>query len=83
MAVGSITLTLRLDADLKKQLEKLARSTRRTRSFLAAEAIRDYVKLNEWQVGEIEKAIREADRGEFVSDKAVKRVFKKWAGHAR
>jgi len=83
MAVGSITLTLRLDADLKKQLEKLARSTRRTRSFLAAEAIRDYVKLNEWQVGEIEKAIREADRGEFASDKVVKRVFKKWAGHAR
>ena len=83
MAAGSITLTLRVDADLKKRLGKLARATRRTRSFLAAEAIRDYVKLNEWQVGEIEKAIQEADRGDFASDKEVKRVFKKWAGHAR
>ena len=83
MAAGSITLTLRLNADLKKRLEKLARSTRRTRSFLAAEAIRDYVKLNEWQVEEIEKAIQEADRGEFANEPAVKRVFKKWAGHAR
>jgi predicted transcriptional regulator len=83
MAAGSITLTLRLNADLKTRLEKLARSTRRTRSFLAAEAIRDYVKLNEWQVEEIEKAIQEAERGEFASDLAVKRAFKKWAGHAR
>jgi len=83
MAAGSITLTLSVDADLKKRLEKLARATRRTRSFLAAEAIRDYVKLNEWQVGEIEKAIQEADRGDFASAKEVKRVFKKWAGHAR
>jgi len=82
MATGSITITLRLDVNLKRRLEKLARSTRRTRSFLAAEAIRDYVRLNEWQVGEIEKAIQEADRGEFASDQAVKRVFKKWARHA-
>jgi len=71
MAAGSITLTLRLNADLKKRLEKLARSTRRTRSFLAAEAIRDYVKLNEWQVEEIEKGIQEADRGEFANESAV------------
>jgi predicted transcriptional regulator len=49
---------------------------------LAAEAIRDYVRLNEWQVGEIEKAMQEADRGKFASDQAVKRVFKKWARHA-
>lgn len=82
MATGSITITLRLDVNLKRRLEKLARSTRRTRSFLAAEAIRDYVRLNEWQVGEIEKAIQEADRGEFASAQAVKRVFKKWARHA-
>ena len=83
MAAGSSTLTLRVDADLKKRLEKLARATRRTRSFLAAEAIRGYVQLNEWQVGEIEKAIQEAERGDFASDQEVKRVFKKWAGHAR
>jgi len=82
MTAGSITITLRLDANLKRRLEKLARCTRRTRSFLAAEAIRDYVRLNEWQVGEIEKAMQEADRGKFASDQAVKRVFKKWARHA-
>ncbi len=36
-------LTLRLDGGLTGKLDKLARATRRSRSFLAAEAIRDYV----------------------------------------
>ena len=34
-------VTLRLDGRLTGELDKLARATRRSRSFLAAEAIRD------------------------------------------
>ncbi len=36
------TITVRLDAKLKKQLERLARATRRSQFFLAAEAIQAY-----------------------------------------
>lgn len=39
----STTLTLRLPAETKNQLAKLAGYTRRTQSFLGAEAITDYV----------------------------------------
>ena len=77
MAESSV-LTLRLDARLKRQLDQLARATRRSRSYLAAEAIREYVTLNDWQVAEITKAIAEADRGEFATDSEVQRVMKKW-----
>jgi len=35
------------------------------------------VTLNEWQIGEIKKAIAEADRGDFASDKQVKQSLKK------
>lgn len=40
----STTLTVRLSADTKAQLAKLAGTTRRTQSFLGAEAIAVYVQ---------------------------------------
>lgn len=76
-------LSLRLDRGLTKSLDKLAQSTRRSRSFLAAEAIRDFVALNGWQIEEIQKGLAEADRGEFATEAEVKRVAKKWTRRAR
>jgi predicted transcriptional regulator len=73
----SSTMTVRLDRDIKTRLEQLARATQRSKSFLAAEAIRDYVELNEWQIAEIESAIQEAERGEFASDSEVADVFRR------
>jgi RHH-type rel operon transcriptional repressor/antitoxin RelB len=81
--VSQKIITLRLDVGLTGELDKLASATRRSRSFLAAEAIRDYVALNRWQVEEIHKALAETDRGEFASESEVKRVAKKWARRAR
>ena len=74
----SVTMTVRLESGLKQRLERLSEATQRSKSFLAAEAIRDFVDLNEWQVQEIEKAVVEADRGEFASDEEVGEVFGKW-----
>jgi RHH-type rel operon transcriptional repressor/antitoxin RelB len=76
-------LTLRLEGKLRGRLDKLAVAMRRSRSFLAAEAIREYVALNSWQIEEIQKGMGEADGGEFASESEVKRVTKKWARRAR
>ena len=78
--MSSTLVTLRLDPKVKKKLDKLAKAMNRTRSFLAAEAIREYVSLNEWQIAEIRRGIEEADRGEFASEEEVARILKKWAG---
>jgi ribbon-helix-helix CopG family protein len=43
----STTFTVRVDTAAKKRLEKLAKSTGRSRSFLAAEAINEYLDVNE------------------------------------
>ncbi len=59
----STTMTVRLSRELQRDLERLASSTGRSRSFLAAEAIAAYVELNRWQVAGIEAAIAEADAG--------------------
>jgi RHH-type rel operon transcriptional repressor/antitoxin RelB len=79
----SAVLTLRLDPKLKKKLDRLSKAMSRSRSFVAAEAIRGFVALNEWQIGEIQKGIEEADRGEFASDKEVEQVLKRWTKRAR
>lgn len=80
---GSSVLTLRLDSKLKKQLDRLSEATNRSRSFVAAEAIREYVALNNWQIEETIKAIAEADRGDFATDKEVERALTKWTRRAR
>lgn len=79
----SAVLTLRLDSKLKSRLDRLSKATQRSRSFVAAEAIREYVTLNEWQIGEVKKALGEADRGEFATPQEVQRTIKKWTRRAR
>jgi len=79
----SSTMTLRLDDEVKKRLEKLADATQRSKSFLAAEAIRAFVETNEWQIGEIRKALKEADADDFASEAEVRALAKKWKVNAR
>jgi RHH-type transcriptional regulator, rel operon repressor / antitoxin RelB len=74
----STTMTIRLEDDAKERLDKLAEATQRSRSFLAAEAIRDYIELNEWQIAEIRQGLEEADRGDFASEAQVKSFFDSW-----
>jgi len=79
----STTLTLRLEEDVKARLDKLADATQRSKSFLAAEAIREFVENNEWQIREIKAAIKEANAGEFAGDDEVAALAKKWKLSAR
>jgi RHH-type transcriptional regulator, rel operon repressor / antitoxin RelB len=74
----STTISIRLEADVKKQLDHLADATHRSKSFLAAEAIRAFVELNEWQVREIQTALSEADAGDFAKPSEVSKVLGKW-----
>lgn len=76
------TMTIRLENELKDRLDQLADSTRRSKSFLAAEAIRDFIELNEWQVQEIKDSLKEADNNDFASDIDVNDTFKKWGVNA-
>jgi RHH-type transcriptional regulator, rel operon repressor / antitoxin RelB len=79
----SSVLTLRLDAKLKNQLDRLSKSMNRSRSFVAAQAIQEFVSVNEWQIGEIKKAIVEADQGDFASDKEMQQTIRRLTRRAR
>jgi len=76
--MSSTTVSIRIDPVSKKRLEKLAKSTGRSRSFLAAEAINEYLDLNEWQVAGIQKAIVSLDSGEGVTHERVKEWISSW-----
>jgi RHH-type rel operon transcriptional repressor/antitoxin RelB len=74
----STTFTVRVDAAVKKRLERLAKSTGRSRSFLAAEAINEYLDVNEWQVAGIKQAMASLDRSEGVTHERIKDWVSSW-----
>ena len=76
----STTFSVRVGTDVKKRLVKLAKSTGRSRSFLAAEALSEYVDVNEWQVAGVRKAKGTLDRGESVPHEHVKTLVSSWGG---
>jgi predicted transcriptional regulator len=79
--VRSTTFTVRVDAAAKRRLERLAKSTGRSRSFLAAEAINEYLDVNEWQVAGIKRAIASLDRGEGIPHEQVKDWVTSWGSN--
>jgi len=72
------TLSVRLNAGVKKRLENLAAQSRRSESFLAAKAIAAYVDIDEWQRREIELGIQDLDAGRTVSHEEILRELDKW-----
>jgi RHH-type transcriptional regulator, rel operon repressor / antitoxin RelB len=74
------TITIRLDAALKTKLEALAKSTQRSRSWLAAEAIAAYIEQESWQIEQIEAAVQQADRpdAEWIAHEDVSTWLKSW-----
>ena len=76
-ADGSAIVTARIDATLKAKLDALARSTKRSKSYLTAEAIAAYVELNEWQIADIEAGIAEFERGEIVTQEEADERYRR------
>jgi RHH-type transcriptional regulator, rel operon repressor / antitoxin RelB len=73
------TLSIRIDATTKKRLDALSKRSRRSKSFLAAEAIAAYVESEEWQLGEIHAGIEELDSGQAVPHEKVSKWLRSWA----
>jgi predicted transcriptional regulator len=63
--------TVRLPDDVAKKLDELAEKLDRSRSYVAAQAISDFVTREAWQLADIEAGLRDAERGNFASDAEV------------
>jgi predicted transcriptional regulator len=72
------TLSVRIDAATKTRLEALARRARRSKSFLAAEAITAFVEAESWQFDEIQAGLEELDAGRGVAHEDVSAWLRSW-----
>ncbi|AMJ62114.1 CopG family ribbon-helix-helix protein [Bosea sp. PAMC 26642] len=63
--------TIRLDDEKLAKLDALAADMDRSRSWIAAKAIENYVELNAWQIARIKEGIAQADRGEFATEEEL------------
>jgi RHH-type rel operon transcriptional repressor/antitoxin RelB len=72
------TLSVRIDSEIRKRLELLAKQSKRSKSFLAAEAIAAYLESESWQLGEIEAAMKEADAGMGIPHEQVSEWLNSW-----
>ncbi|MET2832780.1 CopG family ribbon-helix-helix protein (plasmid) [Mesorhizobium sp. AR07] len=75
--------TVRVPDETADRLDQLAEKLDRSRSYVAAQAIEDFVAREEWQLAEIEAGLAEAQRGEFASDHDVAAVVGKYVKSAR
>ncbi|KAA3507500.1 CopG family ribbon-helix-helix protein [Agrobacterium rosae] len=69
--------TIRVPDEVANRLNEIAQKLDRSRSYMAAQAVENFVSREEWQLAEIEAGIAEADRGEVASDEDVARVIGK------
>jgi len=76
-------MSLRLPDEIADTLANLAKATGRSKSFLAVDALREYLAREAWQIEEIQHALKEADAGDFASDEDVNALARKWANNAR
>jgi len=65
--------------------EALAKASRRSSSFLAAEAIENYIAAESWQLAEIEAGVKDFEASRTADRAAVQSWLKSWgrSGSAR
>lgn len=76
------SMSMRLSDELAEQLGMLAEATGRTKTFLAVQAIKNFVEQESWQIAEIKKGLAEADAGDFATDEDMRALDAKWGYHA-
>jgi predicted transcriptional regulator len=64
---ASTTMTIRVSRDLKEKLGRLAHDTRRTRSYLAAEAVEAYVNRELQIIEGIQRGVTDMETGKVTS----------------
>jgi RHH-type transcriptional regulator, rel operon repressor / antitoxin RelB len=76
----SEVVTVRLSPEIKAKLDALAKSTKRSKSWLAAEAIALYVEQESWQIPMIEEAVKIADspQAQWIESQEVESWLDSW-----
>lgn len=74
------TLTLTLDKNTRRKLNELAQARSISESELTEAAILNYIDLDRWQRGAIQKGIAQADAGALTDHDQIKERWNKRFG---
>lgn len=66
------TITFRTDKTRKAELDTLAKSLNRDRSFVINEAIDNHLSMYDWQIRHIKQGLADIEAGRVISHEDVK-----------
>jgi predicted transcriptional regulator len=69
-------VSVRVKPEIAQRLELLAEATKRSKSYLAAEALEEYLDIHEWQVQAIQEGIEAVNHNETESIQEVRKYWK-------
>ena len=72
------SMTIRVDDALKEQLGQLAKQTNRSLSYVAAQALEQFVNVNAWQIDEIHQRLQGLNAQPGTSQTEVERWLESW-----
>jgi RHH-type transcriptional regulator, rel operon repressor / antitoxin RelB len=73
-------VSVRLPIELKDRRETYAQLTGRTKSYVAMEALNEYLAWRTPQIEDLKAAVQAADAGDFASYDEAAAVFAKYSG---
>ncbi|MGA9854537.1 MAG: CopG family ribbon-helix-helix protein [Gammaproteobacteria bacterium] len=74
----STLISVRVPKEVAKRLAKLATVTERSKSYIAGQAIEEFLTLQEWQVKAIKEGIAEAEAGKLLPHEEAVKQLKRW-----
>ncbi len=75
MANSSTLISVRVSQEIATRLDNLAFNLDRSKSFVAAEAIEEYLDLHEWQVQAIHDGVEEIKQGQTINLDDIKKQW--------
>ncbi|HET7922067.1 MAG TPA: CopG family ribbon-helix-helix protein [Gammaproteobacteria bacterium] len=71
-------ISVRVPKDVAKRLANLADATDRSKSYIAGQAIEEFLTLQEWQIKAIREGMAEADAGKLLPHSEAVNRLKRW-----
>ena len=78
----TILVSTRITAEVADRLNALAKSTHRSKSFLAVQAIEEFLNVQEWHVEAIKEGMAAAKKGDVKSHEQAIAILNTWGKSA-
>ncbi len=75
---NAAVITARVSSEVSIQLEMLAKSINRSKSWLVSEAVQRFLQDNAWQIEAIKAGIKDIEEGRFVEGDKVEEWLNSW-----